>query len=56
MSVMSLNEYVKYLTVQLWTYFTGEEKTKTEKSHTINNYWFGLFPFTLKLFIANKKR
>lgn len=53
---MTFNDYIKFITVQLWTYLTDEDKTRKQRTPTINNHWFGLFPLTLKLFIANKKR
>lgn len=54
---MTLNDYIKYLTQQLWTYYTTDKKPKIKRLNTLNNHWFGLFPFTLKLFISgNKKR
>lgn len=53
---MTVNDYVKFLTEQLWIYLTDEDKSKRQRTPTINNHWFGLFPMTLKLFIAKKKR
>lgn len=53
---MTLNAYIKYLTEQLWTYYTNDKKTKKKQPNTINNHWFGLFPFTLKLFFTENKK
>jgi len=58
---MSLNDYVKYLTEQFIKVISRpskessiSEKQQMGKVYSYSNHWFGLFPFSLKLFKREK--